>query len=56
MQIDVDGEVMGHLLILQHKQGGTLSDVIQRLLDEQAEEPTLPMKMPREYRRGSKKT
>lgn len=44
MNIEVDGEVLGYLLILQAKQGGTLSDVIQRLLDLKEPQMKLPLK------------
>lgn len=52
MEIQVDAEVLGHLLIIQHKEGGTFSEIIQKLLDEQAEEPLLPIKLPRKRKNG----
>lgn len=50
-EIKVDGEVLGHLLILQHKQGGTISDVIRRLIDKAEPQLKLPLEEPRLTRR-----
>lgn len=47
MEIEVDGEVLGHLLIIQHKEGGTFSEITQKLLNERAEQPLLPIKLPK---------
>ena len=44
MDIKVDGEVMGHLMILQHREGGTFNDVIRRLLDKAEPQLKLPLK------------
>lgn len=44
MNIEVSGEVLGYLLILQAKQGGTLSDVIERLIEVKEPQLKLPLK------------
>lgn len=51
MIIDIDGEVLGHLLILQHKNGGTLSDQIQLLLDRADPQLRLDLGLPAKTRR-----
>lgn len=45
-QIEVDGEVLGHLLIMQAKRGGSLSDQIEHLLLESDEQFHLPLEKP----------
>lgn len=45
-RIDIDGEVLGHLLILQHKNGGTLSDQVKLLLDRADLQLQLDLKLP----------
>lgn len=45
--LEVDGEVLGHLLILQSRRGGSLSDQIQYLLDKVEPQLQLPLKKPR---------
>lgn len=52
MEIQVDAEVLGHLLIIQHKEGGTFSEIIQRLLDKQEKQLMLPINLPKVPRNG----
>lgn len=46
--IQVDDEVLGHLLIARHRDGGTFSDVIARLIEQDEPQLKLPMEMPRD--------
>lgn len=44
IQVEVDDEVLGHLLIARHREGGTFSDVIRTRLDATEPQLKLPFK------------